>query len=53
MMAEQLRPLTALAERLGLVPSTHVRQLTITCNSGYRGSDALGPPWVPTLTWRL
>ena len=35
-MAQLLRALAGFAEDLGWVPSTHVRWLTITCNSNSR-----------------
>jgi hypothetical protein len=35
------RTLTALGEDPDLVPSTHIGQLTSTCNSSFKGSDAL------------
>lgn len=44
-MARQLRALTALADDSTLVPSTHIRQLTITCNFSSKGFDALF--WTP------
>ena len=40
-MDPQLRALAALTEDLSLIPSIHVRQLIITCNSSSRESDAL------------
>jgi hypothetical protein len=33
------RALAALAEDLGYIPSTHIRQLTNACNSSSRDSD--------------
>ena len=39
-MAQQLRALVALAEDLGLVPSTHL-VVNNTCESSSGGSDAL------------
>jgi hypothetical protein len=40
-MEQWIRALAAPAEDLSLVPSTHVGQITTTCNSGSRRPDAL------------
>jgi hypothetical protein len=39
--AQQLRVLAALLEILGLVPSTHIGYLIITCDLSSRGSGGL------------
>lgn len=43
-MAQQLRGLLVLLEDWSLVPSAHVRQLTVTCNSSSRRSSILPQP---------
>jgi hypothetical protein len=40
-MAQHLRALTALAEDVGLIPGTHIRELTTACNSSPGRSTAL------------
>lgn len=44
-MAQQLRAVLALPKGWDLVPRTQIRQLTITCNSRFRGCNALS--WYP------
>lgn len=52
-MAQRLRALAALPADLGLDQSTHVRQLTTSCISIVRGSDALfWFPWAPVHAWQ-
>lgn len=41
-MAQQLIVKYLLPEDPSLVPNTHARQLTISCSSSWRGSDASG-----------
>lgn len=38
-MAQQLRVLVVLRDNWSFLSSTHVRQLTTTCKSSYRGSE--------------
>lgn len=40
-MAYTLRALTALAKDMSLIPNTHIRHFTTTCDSGFRGYDVL------------
>lgn len=50
MVAQGLRAHTASVVDLHLVPSTYVEQLTITCNSNFRGIKHLYPLKTHTLT---
>jgi hypothetical protein len=52
MVAWQLRVHVAFAGDPGVVPSTHIRQLTTIINSTSRSSDALfWPPRAPAHMW--
>lgn len=44
-MAQQLKPLADLAKDPGLVPSTHIGWLTISCNSSSMGANAFFWLW--------
>lgn len=47
-----LKACIALAEDMGLVPHIHTRQLTTTCHSNSRVSDApIWPPQAPAHMW--